>query len=562
MLPTVQIVGAGVSGLTVGIELLEAGYSVNITTEKMPADTTSARAAAVWFPYAVEPRDKVSHWSKVAYHRFQELCEVPNSGVSMTDLTVLIEREADAWWKDALPAEALRPLHPEELPPGAKLGYLMRVPLAETQLYLDYLLDQYRSKGGKLRKGTVKDLAQLVKPSTVVVNCSGLGARELNGDKTVYPIRGQIIKADVQEGMPCVIAEYPIGEKEDEVAYVIPRRDCMVLGGTASVGDANASVNPDINPDIIERCRVIAPQLEAVTVREVVVGLRPGRPTIRLERETPDIIHNYGHGGGGFTVSWGCARAVLDLIKTPRYRGSEVYDDADFYQTYLTKRAKGSSPNETLEEPIMDELIGNCAHQRILDLGCGDGRYGRKLLHAAAGHYHGVDGSKNMIESATTNLRGKQAELTQAMLEELDLPPATYDLVISRLALHYLEDLDSLLERVYDWLRPGGRFIFSVEHPLITSHYAAYQGGKKRKRKDWIVDNYFLPGPRVNEWNGKDVVKYHRTLEEYYGKLKSAGLRIDDLRESKPQAAYFSDTKDFERRRRIPLFLFFVATRP
>lgn len=313
MAAEVTIVGCGVSGLSVGLCLLEEGYPVEIITDRLPNQTTSSIAAAIWFPYQVKPKEKANRWSLASYHKFAELCQVPEAGVSMIPLTVLVKEEEDAWWVDALPKGGIRKALPEELPTQFPLGFKVDAPLVETNIYLDYLLDQYKALGGKLTIQKVSDLSALSE-SPVVVNCTGLHARELLEDKELYPIHGQIVKVKPQAAVDCVLADFAFEGTEDRVAYVVPRRDCLVLGGTAIKGEEGTTPNPEITRGIIERCKDIQPDLAPVDIQTVQVGLRPGRTAIRLEQEG-HIIHNYGHGGGGFTVSWGCAMEVSELVK-------------------------------------------------------------------------------------------------------------------------------------------------------------------------------------------------------------------------------------------------------
>ncbi|MEL7222845.1 MAG: FAD-dependent oxidoreductase [Bacteroidota bacterium] len=304
------IIGAGVSGLTTGIVLLEAGHDVKIITADLPDNTTSAKAAAIWFPYAVYPKDKANAWSKYAYGVFQDLCEDSNSGISMVDVTVLIEKEEDAWWKGAFPASAIHLAPTEQLPQAYPLAYIANVPLIETQIYLDYLLQRFQKRGGTLAVERVENIHSLVDHNDWVINCSGLGARELVNDQEMYPIQGQLVKIEKQANAECIIADFAFGEKEQDLAYVVVRQDCLVLGGT-SVKKAEAIQPAEaVTAGIIERCKLIAPTLKEVDIKKVEVGLRPGRPEIRLAQEGR-IIHNYGHGGGGYTVSWGCAQEVL-----------------------------------------------------------------------------------------------------------------------------------------------------------------------------------------------------------------------------------------------------------
>lgn len=135
-----------------------------------------------------------------------------------------------------------------------------------------------------------------------------------------------------------------------------------------------------------------------------------------------------------------------------------------------------------------------------------------------------------------------------------------YDIVISRLVLHYIKDLESLFIKVSACMNDDGIFVFSVEHPVITSNYESYH--KSDKRSNWIVDNYFDSGRRVNNWHGRQVVKYHRTIEEYWKTIKNANMEVVELRESKPIKSHFVDECEYQRRKRIPLFLIFKVRKP
>ncbi len=237
------------------------------------------------------------------------------------------------------------------------------------------------------------------------------------------------------------------------------------------------------------------------------------------------------------------------------YKAFSVYDNEDFFEKYIEKRSKGKSPNELIEQPIMDELIGEVMNKKILDLGCGDGQYGITLLEKNAALYCGIEGSKRMGNLAKVNLENFNAYIEIADIEQAIFKQEEYDMVISRLVFHYIENLSALLNKIHRSIKKEGEIIFSIEHPIITSCYDAYH--KKVKRGNWTVDNYFDSGERVNEWIGKKVIKYHKTLEEYWRIIKSANFEVIEIRESKPQESNFNNNEEFERRKRIPLFLFF-----
>ncbi len=308
----INLIGCGVSGLTTAITLMQEGHTVTIYAEKLPEQTTSAKAAAIWFPYEVRPQEKANEWSKISFSKFLDFIDDKDTGVSLIELVVILEKEEDAWWKNALPAKYIRKAKAEELPHEYDLGYILQVPLIETQLYLEFLLLKYKALGGKIELGKITSLNQFSEES-LLINCSGLGAAKLFSDQSVYPIKGQILKIEKMPNIPCITAEFNYDGEHQELAYIVPRKDCIVLGGTAVKGNYDLKPIPEVSEGIIARCKDIAPGLQDIKVKEVLVGLRPGRPEIRLEK-VGNVIHNYGHGGGGFTVSWGCAEDILSLI--------------------------------------------------------------------------------------------------------------------------------------------------------------------------------------------------------------------------------------------------------
>lgn len=237
------------------------------------------------------------------------------------------------------------------------------------------------------------------------------------------------------------------------------------------------------------------------------------------------------------------------------FRGASVYDEGDFYENYTKRRNRPESPNNIIEKPILFELIGNVAGKRILDLGCGDAEIGVELIQHGGASYLGVEGSENMTLAAAENLEGTTGQVIHSSMEEWQPNPEQYDLVISRFALHYLSDLPSVFKKVHDSLVPGGRFIFSVQHPVLTSSAKSAEGSGRRT--DWVVDDYFNQGERAEPWIGKKVIKYHRTVEEYFKLLLAAGFMVKDLREGTPVLENFPNRDEYERRMRIPLVLMF-----
>lgn len=241
------------------------------------------------------------------------------------------------------------------------------------------------------------------------------------------------------------------------------------------------------------------------------------------------------------------------------YTGPAFYDDEAIFEEYHARRQHGMNANRLLEEPVMKEMIGAVDGLRIADLGCGDGGFGVELLAAGAAKYAGVDGSERMVAKARESLAGTIGTATLGMLEEWEAEAESYELVVSRLVLHYLaeDDLLALLRRVHAGVTPGGRFVVSVEHPVLTSCNASLE--QSGRRGSWIVDDYFVTGVREVRWMGGTVRKHHRTVADYFRLMQEAGFAVEMLRESRPERERFETEEEYQRRMRIPLFLFLAG---
>jgi SAM-dependent methyltransferase len=237
--------------------------------------------------------------------------------------------------------------------------------------------------------------------------------------------------------------------------------------------------------------------------------------------------------------------------------GPAFYDDDAVFATYMAARQRPDGPNNTLEQPVILELVGDLIGRRVLDLGCGDAAFGRLVLARGASAYLGIEGSRNMASVAHEMLAGTSGQVQHCAIEDWAAPASAFDLAVARLSLHYLADLAPAFAQVYQALADDGRFVFSVEHPVITSCDRGWPHGTKRQ--DWVVDDYFATGLRETAWMGGTVRKYHRTVEDYFGALQQAGFTVEQLRESRPQREQFADAQTYERRRRIPLFLFLAG---
>lgn len=310
----VVVVGAGVVGLSTAIRLQEAGLDVRIVAREMPLETTSSVAAAVWFPYRAYPEDRVLDWGRHTFRRFERLAATPESGVRLTTARELFVRETpDPWWTTAV--TGLRRCTGAELPDGYPDGIVFTAPVAEMPVYLAYLAERFTAAGGTLERRAVTSLGEAAGGAPVVVNCTGLGAREVVGDDGLTPVRGQVVLVRNPGLDQAVFNE----DGPDGVTYIVPRSSDVVLGGTSEEGSADLEPDPATAEAILRRCAALEPRLAAPSVLGHRVGLRPARTEVRLEaerlRDGTWCVHNYGHGGAGVTLSWGCADAVAELVR-------------------------------------------------------------------------------------------------------------------------------------------------------------------------------------------------------------------------------------------------------
>jgi D-amino-acid oxidase len=310
--PEVLVIGAGVSGLTTAVCLTEAGLRVLVRTRHPPAETTSCAAGAIWGPYFTTD-DRVPLWSESTRMVLDRLAGIRDTGVRLV-AGVEAGRVATAPPEWATTLAGFRRCAPQELPEGFATGWRYTAPVVDMPAYLDYLVQRLREAGGRIEVRAVASLAEAVAAAPIVVNCTGFGARQLVPDWDVTPNRGQVVVAD-NPG----ISEFFIEHDESPApTYYLPHgQDRIVLGGSAEHGRSDLAPDRAVSAAIVRRCAAVEPSLARATVREHRVGLRPARARIRLER-TPlgrrHVIHNYGHGGSGVTISWGCAREVLRLI--------------------------------------------------------------------------------------------------------------------------------------------------------------------------------------------------------------------------------------------------------
>ncbi|GAB7053032.1 FAD-dependent oxidoreductase [Catenuloplanes indicus] len=282
----VTVVGGGIIGLTAARRLHEAGARVTVIAADPPEETVSTVAAAVWYPTHQDPDPRVLRWSAEAYAEFTRQAHDGVPGVLLRRTRMRAAAETLPWWAPAAGDVAYR---------DGELHFT--APLVEMSPYLAWLARDLR-----IVRRRVTHLSELDGP---VVNATGLAARELAADDAVEPARGQVVLVK-NPGLDVSIRD------ESRSLYIHPRSRDVVLGGTFEQGRGDLTPDPAEAAAIRARCVSVEPALAGAEVLGTRIGLRPtrrGGP--RLER-VGDVIHCYGHGGAGMTMSWGCAREVTE----------------------------------------------------------------------------------------------------------------------------------------------------------------------------------------------------------------------------------------------------------
>ncbi|MBV9312159.1 MAG: FAD-binding oxidoreductase [Pseudonocardia sp.] len=309
----VVVIGAGIIGLTTAITLAEAGQRVLVRAAEPPKHTTSAAAGALWGPWMAEPAALVLKWAKHTLDVLTELATQPDTGVRLaTGIAVSNIERVPSDWVQLL--RDRRRCTPQDLPRGYRHGQRYTAPLVDMPRHLGYLTHRLHAAGAAIEISPVSSLDAIANLAPHIVNCTGLGARSLIADEHLYPIRGQHVVVN-NPGLTDFL-EVDTGDSLDLIG-IYPHEDHVVLGGSAQPHIWDRRPNPIVTDGILDRCATIEPRLREAQVLDVRVGLRPARHSVRLDTEEGPagtrLIHNYGHGGAGVSLCWGCAAVAAEL---------------------------------------------------------------------------------------------------------------------------------------------------------------------------------------------------------------------------------------------------------
>lgn len=312
----VIVVGGGVVGLTTAVTLAERGARVRVWARDPVEATTSAVAGALWWPYRIEPAEEAGVWALESLEVYGELAGAPEeTGVRWVS-GVHADTRLDGLGTWAARVPGLRQLPPGEVPGPYATGLAARLPLIDMPVHLAWLRGRLEAAGGVVERRAVAGLEEPAAAAPVVVNCTGLAARELVPDAGLRSVRGQLVLVEnpgVEEWFTAADAGAA------ETTYFFPQPGRLVLGGTAEEGAEGRVPDAATAEGIVARCARIRPEIAGARVLGHRVGLRPARAGgVRVEAVRPPggglLVHHYGHGGAGVTVAWGCARRAAELV--------------------------------------------------------------------------------------------------------------------------------------------------------------------------------------------------------------------------------------------------------
>ena len=211
------------------------------------------------------------------------------------------------------------------------------------------------------------------------------------------------------------------------------------------------------------------------------------------------------------------------------------YDNERFFEEYAKMPRSRDGLSAAGEWHQLKPLFPPLAGKTVLDLGCGYGWHCRFAAEQGAVKVLGLDLSRKMIEEANRRNAEKRIEYRVCGIEEDEYPENKWDCVVSNLALHYIEDIDKIFQKVYQTLKPGGNFLFNIEHPVFTAGVGQdWVYTAEGKPQYWPIDNYFIPGKRSTHFLGCEVVKQHHTLTQIMMGLLDNGFELEAVKEAEP----------------------------
>lgn len=239
-----------------------------------------------------------------------------------------------------------------------------------------------------------------------------------------------------------------------------------------------------------------------------------------------------------------------------------IYDDDAFFAAYSALPRSTGGLERADEWPALRALLPTMPGLRVLDLGCGFGWFARWAVEAGAASVLGIDLSEKMLARARIETGSHAINYVRGDIEEVELHRGSFDLVYSSLAFHYVSNFEGLISRVHTALVPGGRLVFSVEHPMFTAPIRAEWSTDSSGRRAWPVNSYLEEGPRTRDWLAEGVIKQHRTFGTYARLLIAVGFVISAVVEWGPTDEQMAANPTLADERDRPTFLLIGAGKP
>ncbi|MDN3693640.1 class I SAM-dependent methyltransferase [Chryseobacterium tructae] len=227
-----------------------------------------------------------------------------------------------------------------------------------------------------------------------------------------------------------------------------------------------------------------------------------------------------------------------------------IYDDPNFFIGYKALRDGDKGLNELLEQPIMKRFLHPVQDKIILDMGCGLGHQIRSLLTQNPKHITGLDISQKMLTEAQSRVSSSKVEWICSALEDFDFGVNRFDIILSSMTLHYIDNLETLFQKIYNGLKTGGQFLFSMEHPICTAALKPWK--ELNGEKYWLINRYSEENLRKQDWFVKDVEKYHHQLSTIINALLKAGFTLKNIEEPSPDKELLQLRPDFEQHTHCP----------
>lgn len=307
----VAIIGSGIIGLTTAQSLVNQGFAVTIFSDDNAHLNCSTKAGAYWWPHKCSPEKHVLRWAKTSLDRYLTLQD-NNLGIQLIDHVRLCEvADEEKYVLDIVDTH-------ENLPSvfGTTLYhecYSLKVPFINIHRLFDYLSTELLQNGVVFKQRSIAHFDQLSGAFNLVINCSGLGAQTLCDDSALYPARG--VTLTVTNTIDLNTSYRTITGKEF-FTLILPRENDILLGGSVEAGVDSDQIDKQLIEQILQNSIGILPELADCEILGSSCGFRPNRHSIRLELDESfavPVIHNYGHGGGGYTVAFGCADDCAEI---------------------------------------------------------------------------------------------------------------------------------------------------------------------------------------------------------------------------------------------------------